>query len=1128
MQIPYVIDNQTHKLADVLNAILAEHANRSLDVASAYFYVSGYKELRQSLETLGSFRLLLGFEPQAGKDVGLRPQATALQAALRADLEGEPFTEETLRLVEDLIAFLHRQNVAVRLYDQGFLHAKCYLFYGDKGGQLALFDRFLPLIGIVGSSNFTGAGLRTNKELNLAHKTLLDEDEINDAQARAAAEQLAGVHASDAISDPNRRVLKSEVGARAILDLVDWYERQWENARDYKQDLIELLDASKFGRYEYTPYDIYLKAIYTYFRDELDAAELPGVRSAVELSEFQEDAVKKARRILAKYDGLLIGDSVGMGKTWIGKKLLEDYAYHQRMRALVVCPASLREMWERELRSATISAKVISQEGVGRADGRFDPADYGDMDVILIDESHNFRNRNAQRYQNLTAVIDANRGRGRSGGHKKVILLTATPINNNIFDLYNQITLFTGNNRAYFAGAGIGDLYRYFLAARDQPQDQQAGAALFNLLEEVVIRRTRPFIRKAYPNATIKGQPIRWPERRLRTAHYDLEATYQGIYERIVGDIEALQLAHYSLESFKKAGIARDEFEEGREQALVGIFKTRYLKRFESSVAAFRISVRRALAFIKTFEEYVLDGRVLDSRSFAKAMQYIADEDEEDDATPVSLAEEFDANEDARAFLAQLPALDPAQYDLRRLHHALQNDVEKLTDVWQLIKDIKPDADSKLARLKELLGGPLRGKKVLLFTYYKDTARYLYREVGQERGAAWRKSAGSPHIRRMDSGASPIERERLIQAFSPKSNGKSDIAGTQDEVDIMISTDVLSEGQNLQDCGIVVNYDLHWNPTRMVQRAGRIDRIGSTFDTITIYNMFPDKGLERLLGLVESLSRKIAYIDATGFLDASVLGEVVHPRNFNTLRRIRDEDGSVIEEQEQFVELASSEFMLQQLKALLTAGAQERLDALPDGIHSGLPKSNNRGLFFYFTAPDPSGSNSTQHFWRYYDLQTGQMVDNRFLIANIIACAPDTPRVIGEADVFEIQAKVQQHILQSVEAQAAAEAAPTIVDPIQQTIAAVLREHLNNPALKRSEVRAALRALSLPVRKTTASRLKSAYEDYQANEDVIQLLAAVRKHLAGAAEPVEPRPQSTARPLTVDDLHLICWEYVWS
>ena len=134
--------------------------------------------------------------------------------------------------------------------------------------------------------------------------------------------------------------------------------------------------------------------------------------------------------------------------------------------------------------------------------------------------------------------------------------------------------LFTQNNRSYFAGAGIGDLYRYFLAARQQLQDEQTGVALFNLLEEVVIRRTRPFIRKAYPNATINGQPVRWPERRLRTVHYDLEATYNGIYDDIVSGIESLQLAHYSLEFYKKTGVERDEFEEGREEALVGIFKT--------------------------------------------------------------------------------------------------------------------------------------------------------------------------------------------------------------------------------------------------------------------------------------------------------------------------------------------------------------------------------------------------------------------------------------------------------------------------------------------------------------------------------------------------------------------------
>jgi superfamily II DNA or RNA helicase/HKD family nuclease len=837
MKLPYVIDNQSHKLADVLNSVMQGGAGHSLDIASAYFSISGYRLLKESLKNLRSFRLLLGFQPIEAKDVGMKPNASALMKSLRGDLNSELYTEETLRLVEDLIAYLRRDETAVKLYENGFLHAKAYLFYGDKGQQASLFDRFLPLIGVVGSSNFTGPGLSTNKELNLAHKTIIEPEEIDDGQARAAAERLADQSASKSISTSNRRILKSEVGARAIIDLVDWYDNQWNQARDFKEELIELLNKSKFGEFEYTPYDIYLKAIYTYFKDDLDVSELPNVRSAVELSEFQDDAVKKARRILAKYDGVLIGDSVGMGKTWIGKKLLEDYAYHQRMKALVICPASLRDMWEKELRSATISAEIITQESLGQIDGKLDIQDYSDVDVILVDESHNFRNRGSQRYGSLEQIIAANRGRGRSGMRTKVILLTATPINNNIFDLYNQINLFTQNDRGYFAGAGIGDLYRYFQSARQQMRDQQAGIALFNLLEEVVIRRTRPFIRKAYPNATIMGKPVKWPERKLRTVNYDLEATYEGIYGSIVSGIEKLSLATYNLESYKKDQSQRNEWEEGREEALVGIFKTRYLKRFESSVDAFRISVRRALAFTKTFEDYVLGGRVLDSRSFQKAMQFLSREDEEDDVTtPSSLADNFDASQEAKEYLESLPPLDTDQYNLQRLHKALQNDVEILTEIWHLIKDIAPEKDAKLARLKDLLANELKGKKVLLFTYYKDTARYLYRELGQDKGKKWRKSIGDPTIRRMDSGEPPKERQRLIQAFSPISNGKPEISGTENEVDVMISTDVLSEGQNLQDCGILLNYDLHWNPTRMVQRAGRIDRIGSIHETIFIHN----------------------------------------------------------------------------------------------------------------------------------------------------------------------------------------------------------------------------------------------------------------------------------------------------
>ncbi len=1126
MRIPYVIDNQTHKLADVLNAILAEHAHNSLDIATAYFSISGFRALQANLAGLRSFRLLLGFEPREGPDMGLRPERRVLHATLRGDLEREPFSEATLRLVEDLIAYLRRPEVAVRLYDYGFLHAKCYLFYGDKGRQVALWDRFLPYIGIVGSSNFTGPGLLTNKELNLAHKTLLDEDEVDDAGARAAAERLAGRKASESLSAINRRVLKSEVGARAILDLVDWYERQWQDARDFKDELVELLDASKFGAREYTPYEVYLKAIYEYFRDDLGDTALPGTRSAVELAEFQEDAVKKARKILAKYDGVLIGDSVGMGKTWIGKKLLEDFAYHQRMKALVVCPASLGPMWEKELASATIAAQLISQERLGQGDGRFDPAEYADVDVVLIDESHNFRNRGAQRYENLELLLSANGRRGRAGGRKKVILLTATPINNTIFDLYNQLVLFSGNDRGYFAGAGIGDLQRYFVNARRHDLDSGDGSvALFNLLEEVVIRRTRPFIRQAYPNAVINGQPVRWPQRKLKTIQYDLEATYAGIYEKIVAGIDQLRLAHYSLEHYKKRGVERDEFEEGREQALVGIFKTRYLKRFESSVDAFRISVRRALAYLKTYEEYLLGGKLLDSRSFDKALRFLAREDEEDDATPTSMAEALDANEEAQAILDELPRLDTAQYDLRRLHRDLVHDVEILTEVWGLIRDISPANDAKLARLKALLGGELKGRKVLIFTYYKDTARYLYRQLGSDEAAGWRASIGNPLIRRLDSGASPRERLGNIQAFSPNSNKKPEIAGTDQEIDVMISTDVLSEGQNLQDCGVLVNYDLHWNPTRMVQRAGRVDRIGSMFDTILIGNMFPDEGLERLLGLVENLSQKIQNIDRTGFLDASVLGEVVHPRNFNTLRRIQEEDGSVVEEQERFMELASSEFLQQQLRALLEGGARETLEALPDGIHSGLHKAGSRGLFFYFTAPDRQSGR--QHFWRFYDAATDRILDNRFVIASLIACAPDTPRVLGDLDVFAVQERVIADILKSAEAQAAVEAAPTIVDPIQKTLDTVLQGQLNNPALNRAELRDLRAALRRPAANARVKRMKAAYAAFQSNQQMAGLIAELRSILEDAV-PVDSERPDSAPPLRREDLRLICFDHLVS
>lgn len=1140
--IPFVIDNQRQKMSEVLNLLLSRHVGRSLDVATAYFNVGGWKQVHPQIEGLGSFRLLLGDEPELGADLGVREAGAKPIRGLIRDLSEENFDSQTMSLVEHLIAFLQQDQVQVRLYTKAFLHAKCYLFFGDEG-----FTRIFPDTAIVGSSNFTRAGLYASNELNLVHRATLTPAEISLERVRGIMEsqerrRLAQVDEEQRLSAANLP------GLLAMRQLNDWYELAWENARDFKSDLVELLNASKFGRKEYSPFQIYMKAIFEYFRDELDSeSDAPAAtRSAVELSEFQDDAVKKARKILARYDGVMIADSVGLGKTWIGKKLLEDYAYHRRYKAVVICPAALQKLWRDELIGSGIAALIITQEVLGR--DVYDIREIADADVILIDESHNFRNQNTQRYENLERILAANQRRGAlSQERKKLIMLTATPINNSVFDLYNQINLFTGGDRSYFAAAGIGDLKNYFANARRINRQQDSSIALFNLLEEVVIRRTRPFIKKTYPDATIKGEPISWPERKLKTLRYQLESAYDGIYNRTVNNIEGLRLPQYRLESYKKKGIERDTFEEGREDALAGIFKSRYLKRFESSIESFRISVRRALEFLETFESYILAAKVLDSTNFQKALRFLAQEDEEDDVTntPNSRSSEIEANQEAQQFMSSLPSLDASQYDLRRLRQDVRKDVKALREIWELISSITPEHDAKLNQLKATLAGELKGQKVLIFTYYKDTARYLYRQLTSQSESAvhWRQEAGDPHIRRMDSGIETKERSRLVVQFAPRVNQRPDIAGSPEEIDILVSTDVLSEGQNLQDCGVLINYDLHWNPTRMIQRAGRIDRIGTSFETLWVINMFPEDGLERLLGLVESLSMKIAAIDRSGLLDTSVLGEVVHPQNFNILKRIEEEDGSVIEEQEQFAELVSSEFLLQNLKDLLGQGIRQDLEALPDGIHSGLARPGARGIFFYFTTREkkkrqPAKNSSIQpeekrqHFWRYIDLtesvNSGPIEENRYLITNLIQCAPETPRIMplsGEVNVFELQEKVIASILHTAATQVALEDAPKRLDPIQQTVAVVLKNYYNHPAIQRQDLLTAMQRVNVPQPRVYVRTLKKAFDSYQKTGNIQELLATI----IGISEQVETHSNEAPKtaPIKREDLKLVCFEYLW-
>jgi hypothetical protein len=293
--------------------------------------------------------------------------------------------------------------------------------------------------------------------------------------------------------------------------------------------------------------------------------------------------------------------------------------------------------------------------------------------------------------------------------------------------------------------------------------------------------------------------------------------------------------------------------------------------------------------------------------------------------------------------------------------------------------------------------------------------------------------------------------------------------------------------------------------------------------------MFPDEGLEKLLGLVESLSRKIEGINQTGFLDSSILGETVNPRNFNTLRRIRDEDGAVIEEEEQFTELVSNEFLLQSLRNLLNTEGRDMLEELPDGIHSGLVRPGNKGIFFYFQGRPENGERL--HFWKYYDMKTKEIIDNRFIVANLIACEKDTPRVVDPDmfnEVFEVQEKVIENILQSFDRQQALEKAPRTLDPMQQTIATTIQTYINHPDIDRRRAIAAIKYLNEPKLAVQIKELRKIYKDFEGNGEAKTLIDGIFSMIetTGIAEQREAPKPSSKLDLQREDLYLICFDFV--
>ncbi|PDW01368.1 hypothetical protein A9Q02_21020 [Candidatus Chloroploca asiatica] len=1001
------------------------------DIATGYFALSGYALLADALEGLRELRLLFG-ESRVADEVARDLRRERYRAALQVR-------------VERLLAFLQRppvdgkEAVQIRRYSEGgngpgFFHAKAYIVQGAA---------------VVGSSNFTSNGLTSNTELNAVHR---DIPIVNDFSA--------------------------------------WYERMWHapQAVDCKEELIATLRRSQFGDFPYSPHEIYIKTLYEYFKDDLDKeAALDPTRSVVELATFQHEAFQKAQRILRRYHGVMIADSVGLGKTYIGKKLLELFAYYQRQRALIICPAQLREMWQRQIEESRIAARIIGMEELGRAD--YPVSQHSDAEFVLVDESHNFRNPQAQRYQNLSRIL-------ASGEPKRVALLTATPINNSLWDLYHQIALWTRGNDGYFREAGIRSLRQYFKEAEGL---SGAGGALFNLLEEVVIRRTRAFIQEHYGEVTINDQPLRFPKRApLQTLRYNLGDAYNGLFGQITSAIEELELPAYNPESYLITPAASDKLRAMTNGGIVGLLKTTLLKRFESSVVAFRRSIHRLRDFEAQFLAQLRMGRLLHSGAHRRILRLEEDDD------PVGLD----------AMLASLEPIDPARYHVATIEAHVAHDLHLLDAIIARIDPLGPDADTKLqAFLAELR--TLAEAKIVIFSYYRDTAHYLAAQIAADPDLAGRQVAV------LSSDIPPRERQRLIERFAPLSNKARPTVDPANEINLLIATDVLSEGQNLQDADRLINYDLHWNPTRMIQRNGRIDRLGNPHPLIQIANIFPADDLEVLLRLVERIQTRLHAINETIGLDASVLGELVTPRTFNTLRELAAGDDSSLIYWGQVSELAGNELMRQQLLAYLRHYGEELVRDLPGGIHSSLRRGQRQGLFAYYRYKD-------RHFWRFYDTRNRYASDNRFEIHELIRASREEPRAedwLDPPEAEQILELLAEDILTTLQEQRGTAALGETLDKVQRDLGQIVRAGWSAPGVERTQAQAVFAALRNPLPTAFIKDLRAIAARYQQEKDYGLLLAMLQKlfdEFQMADTPATAlRPES--EPLTRDDLELVCW-----
>ena len=748
---------------------------------------------------------------------------------------------------------------------------------------------------------------------------------------------------------------------------------------------------------ENSPESVYFLILFNLFKDFLEEVfedvmpnDLTGYQDSLvwaKLYNFQRDAAIGIINKLESFNGCILADSVGLGKTFTALAVVKYYELRNKS-VLVLCPKKLSDNWQNYNQNliTNIFAKdrfnydVLCHSDLQRNRGyslgiRLDRINWGNYDLVVIDESHNFRNNEAYkdketRYQKLMNKVI------KAGVKTKVLMLSATPVNNRFNDLRNQLALAyegdSGNlDKKLRTERDVNEIFRraqgvFNVWAKLPPEERTPAAILngldfdfFEILDSVTIARSRKHIQKFYDTKDIGPFPQRLKpiSHHSPLTHRTDVINFNEIFNRLITlnmgvyapfrYILASRLEKYEKEydTEVKGGLSRFK-QRDREKSLQALMTVNLLKRLESSVEAFRLTLQmlrnkheKTLAKIEKFKQ----SGIADSFEDHAAAFENADEDE------------MEASDSDDATIGGKVQISLADMDLDSWTFDLRNDLEIFTELLGEMQKITPSDDAKLHHLKELIAGKqkdpinLGNKKVLIFTAFADTAGYLYDNLApfikEQFDLHTAKVTGSDRCK--STLKHNYDYQSLLTLFSPVAKEKSVILPKEPaEIDIMIGTDCISEGQNLQDCDYLVNYDIHWNPVRIIQRFGRIDRIGSKNSQIQLVNFWPDISLDDYINLKNRVESRMVIADVTATGDDNVLSAEANDLAFRKeqLQRLQDEviDLEDVKTGVSITDLGLNDFRMDLVNYVKANG---NMDSAPRGMHAVIGVDPEKGLY---------------------------------------------------------------------------------------------------------------------------------------------------------------------------------------